>query len=224
MKFSGIQKILRRIFQGMKGSQKYIPERYWKKRHRKYGFNFRGVGNCTLSAEENELVYQQAKSIFLSLCHDQKINFVKSKILDIGCGTGYYAGIVKEEGGKDYLGIDITDQLFPDLRKKFPEYSFQKVDISKVKLNKHFDLIIMIDVTQHIDNSKTFFLAMKNIASLLSLNGVFIVTSWLSKEFKRRTYYEVERPIGEYRKAFPGFVFSEPILFRDKYIMAIRKS
>lgn len=207
-------------------TNRYNPMHYWKRRHRKFRFDLRGVGNCSLSVEENEKAYQQASQIFLNLCKEQGIgtDFDKIKMLDIGCGTGFYADLFRTYGGKEYLGFDITDLLFPQLRKKFPDFRFRKSDITKNSIHEKFDIIIMIDVTQHIVNNQLFFAAMKNIRSSLSENSVFIVTSWLSKQFKKRRPYEVERPIEFYKKEFPNAFFSEPIPFRDKYIFSISLS
>lgn len=218
-----ITKFIQKVFHIQPKPEKYVPDRYWKKRHKKFGFDLRGVGNRSLTAEQNEEAYRGARDIFLSLCQREGVDFENSKTLDIGCGTGYYADAVRSQGCKQYLGIDITDQLFPVLRQKYPDYTFRKADISSVELNEHFDLIIMIDVTQHIVDESAFSSAMKNVASCLSDGGIFVVTSWLSKTFQRRMYYEVERPMEYYTRAFPESIISEPVVFRDKFIFTIRK-
>ena len=202
---------------------RYTPKRYWNNRHKKYGLDLRGVGNCSLTTAENEKEYQQARETFLRLSREEHIDFSKSKILDIGCGTGFYADIVRSQGAADYLGLDITDQLFPELRKEFRSFRFKKLDITKESMDEKFDVILMIDVTQHIVDDQSFSLAMRNINSCLSNNGTFIVTSWLSDQFRKRRPYEVERPVTYYREAFPDAIFSDPIPFRDKYIFTIRK-
>jgi len=202
---------------------KYRPKKYWKNRHTKYGFNLRGVGNCTFSHEENKQAYQKAKEAFLQLCTQQDIDFKNVRALDIGCGTGFYAKAFLEAGGRDYLGIDITDQLFKKLQAERPDCKFRKMDISTQSLDGLFDLIIMIDVTQHIVDDAAFSFTMQNIRSHLSEDGVFIVTSWLSNRLIKRSYYEVARPISYYNKEFPDFGFSESVAFRDKFIFAIRK-
>lgn len=146
-------------------------------------------------------------------------------MLDIGSGTGFYAKTFLENGGKQYLGIDITDVLFNQLRQELPEFQFRKLDISIQKLNGNlqFDLIVMIDVTQHIKNDDKFFFAMQNIRSHLSEGGILIVTSWLSEK-ARHSFYEVSRSINAYEREFPGYVFSKPNPFRNKFIFSIRDS
>ena len=202
---------------------KYRPAKYWKERHAKYGLDLRGVGNCSLSLEINEKAYLEAGKVFLDLCNQVGIDFKTVRILDVGCGNGFYSRIFREQGGMDYLGIDITDELLPTLRKEFPGFYFQKLDIAKKKLRTTFDLIIMIDVTQHIVSDKRFSFAMQNIRSHLTNGGTFIVTSWLSEKRVQRKPHEVARPMNYYTKEFDGCRFTDPTSFRDKYIFAVTK-
>ncbi len=201
----------------------YKPKQYWKNRFSKYGFDLRGVGNCTLSLQENEAIFLEAREIFLSFCEREGIDFSHVNALEIGTGTGSYTNIFRENGGQNYLGIDITDKLFPELRKKFPDFEFKKSDITKKRLTSQFDFIIMIDVTQHIVDDDKLSFAMQNIRSHLADNGVFITTSWLADTRIQRTYYEVARPLDYYKTEFPDYLFSQPIPFRDKFIFSIRK-
>lgn len=203
-------------------SDDYKADKYWTDRLAKFKFDLRGVGDKGLSHKKNKQMYLEAKEIFLSLCREQNINFNNVRVLDVGCGTGFYARILLEKGIKQYLGVDITDTLFKKLNENFPNFKFSKLDITNQKLNDNFDLIIMIDVTQHITNSTKFSFAMKNIKSCLSENGIFIVTSWLDKN-ARKSFYEVSRSMEDYKKEMPDYIFSDPIPFRDKFIFSIRK-
>lgn len=200
----------------------YDSEGYWSHRLGKYGFDLRGVGRYGLSHKENLRNYAKSKEIFLSLCRNERINFKSTKMLDIGCGTGFYAQIFLENGGKKYVGIDITDTLFGKLREMFPSFEFLKRDVTTEGFQGMFDLIIMIDVTQHITDNAKFSVAMQTVKEHLSENGVFIVSSWLDEK-ARKLYYEVSRPMDAYKREFTGFVFSEPIPFNNKFIFSIRR-
>lgn len=201
-------------------------EEFWNDIYCRYGFDLRGVGCVCISHEENVQAYHHAKKVFLDLCRREGLDLGSARIVDIGCGTGFYAQALLENGARDYLGIDISDVLFEELREMFPGCKFQKLDVTCQELDGQFDLVIMIDVAQHIVNQRSFSFAMQNVRSHLSKGGLFIVTSWLSKKVVRRGFYEVERPIAHYQRAFPqtGYAFGKPIPFRDKFMLSIRKT
>ncbi|MBN1123468.1 MAG: class I SAM-dependent methyltransferase [Sedimentisphaerales bacterium] len=201
----------------------YRAEKYWTDRLSKYGLDLRGVGNWTLSSDENEKKYLEAKNYFLDFCKKERLDFKGAHVLDIGCGTGFYTNILKNEGVSEYTGIDITDALFSKLQKKYPDFTFIKADISKSFPKGSFDFVLMIDVTQHIVDDRMFSSAMKNISSVLSEKGIFIVTSWLSPCFVQRQPHEVARSMEYYTREFPDCSFSEPSSFRDKYLFTVRK-
>ena len=203
--------------------RKYRPEKYWKARHRKYGFNILGVGTCTRSEEENEQRYIRERAIFLEFCKKQGIDFKNVRILDVGCGTGFYGEAIRENGGTDYLGIDITDELFKGVTEKLPGFRFKKLDVAKGKLQGEFDLIIMISVAQHIVDEKRFSFAMQNIRRHLSENGTFIVTVWQADNYVQSNPHVVNRPVSYFQKEFEGYWFSEPEPFGSNDLYAIRK-
>ena len=93
----------------------YRADMYWTDRRSKYEFDLRGVGRVDLSENENQEIYARAKETFLYVCRQQGIIFKNVCMVEIGCGTGFYARTFLEDGGTEYLGIDITDVLFPKL-------------------------------------------------------------------------------------------------------------
>jgi SAM-dependent methyltransferase len=203
-------------------SEGYKEKKYWDERHEKFGFNIQGVGNKKLSQLENHHLYHQAGEIFLSLCKERNIKFSDLRVLDVGCGIGYYANLLKNNGVTRYLGVDISNVLFDGLKSRFPQYEFRQCDITNCDIIEKYDLIIMIDVTQHIVNASKFSMAMQNIKRCLSDNGIFIVTSWLKNGVKN-SVYELSRDIRYYQREFSGWVFSDPKRFRDKYIFSVRR-
>jgi SAM-dependent methyltransferase len=200
----------------------YRASAYWAARHRRFGFDRRGVGNLCLSRETNEDEYAEARRVFLALCADQGVDLGRARMLDIGCGTGFYARVYRDAGGSDYTGVDITDALFPQLETRFPGFRFRKADVAREELEGTYDLVVMVDVTQHIVDETGFACAMANVRERLTPDGVAILTSWLSRRPRRRTQYEVERPRAAYEEALQGCALGEPRRFRDKFIFAVR--
>ena len=210
-------------FRRILGEPKYDAKKFFKERHKRYGCDLRSVGNCTLSSEENERVYREAREVFLGLCEKEGVDFERARVIDIGCGTGFYTQTLQDAGVGDYLGVDIIEDRFEELREMFGDRAFRQMDVTEETLEGTYDLIVMVDVTQHIVDDEKFSAAMQNIREHLADEGVFIVTSWCAEERRKRTYYEVARPMSYYTKEFGGYHFSEIIPFRDKFIFSIRK-
>ena len=226
--FRKIYSFFRRRFQRLieplkySGESGYHAEKYWTDRLTGNAMTLRGVGRKDLTEEENEIMYLKAKETFLTVCEMAQVDFAHTNLLDIGCGNGYYASVFLDRGGESYTGIDITDALFEQLRDVYSNCQFVKLDVSTQPIKGHFDLIIMIDVAQHITNDEKFSYAMQNIQKHLKDEGVFIVTADLS-DGKRDSFYERSKSMEQFRKEFPECSFSDPIPFRDKYIFFIRK-
>lgn len=198
----------------------YRAEAYWSARHRRFGFDLRGVGNKALSTPENEAMYAEARRVVLGLCRSQRVDFGRASMLDIGCGTGFYAGLYFEQGGKDYTGLDITDALFPDLRKRFPGGRFEKLDVSSETVEGRYGLVAMIDVSQHIVEEERFARAMQNVRRALRPGGVALLTA--GERHEDLSWYNVVRTVEEHLAFFPDCESTAPAPFRDKLLFAVR--
>ena len=70
------------------------------------------------------------------------------KALDVGCGTGIVANILKRELGIKITGCDIKNYLVYNI-------PFVKINGDKLPFPKHsFDVVLFNDVLHHIDKSK----------------------------------------------------------------------
>ena len=210
-----------RDHQRYKSGADYHAADYWEARLGKFGNSLRGVGIDGFSEDENTKQYAAARETFISLCRNADVDFASSSILEIGCGTGFYTNIVHELGASEYVGVDITNTLFDKLTAEFSDFQFLKIDVATEPLDASFDIVIMIDVTQHIVTSEKFSHAMQNIRSHLNPGGLFIVTSWLDAT-ARSNFYETSRDLADYQHEFPNCEFTEPVPFRDKFIFSVR--
>jgi SAM-dependent methyltransferase len=86
------------------------------------------------------------------------LGFLQPKsVVDVGCGTGEFLSVFKEEGIKNIFGLDgpwvNTDKL--RIQKEY----FKHVDLEKpVHINKKFDLAVSLEVAEHLskDSATTF--------------------------------------------------------------------
>jgi len=75
-----------------------------------------------------------------------------SSVLDIGCGTGRYAGLFKES---DYTGIDIDDVYLAYARKQHSFGKFIKMDAAKLDFpDNHFDYVFSVSTFHHLSDKQ----------------------------------------------------------------------
>lgn len=94
----------------------------------------------------------------------------RSRILDYGCGSGKSTGCL-QKAGYDACGHDITENF---------EYR-KNVYNSIGKIKGIFDVIIAIEVLEHLTNPKQFF---RNINKLVNKNSILFLTT---------TFYDVKQ-------------------------------
>ena len=129
------------------------------------------------------------------------------------------AGIFQEWGVANYTGIDITDALFKQLRNRYPALEFIAGDFQQLPLRSGFQIVTMIDVSQHVTSDTQLQGMLRRVRSLLTKNGVFIVTFW-NQARPQENFYEAFRLFGFYTGALDGMAHTEPTQFRDKFIAA----
>lgn len=92
-----------------------------------------------------------------------------SKILDIGCGNGFFLRKLKEMGFKKLYGADIANYL-----KNKNEFPLHVVDLNKENLpyeDGSFDVVTAFQVLEHLEN---YFLIGRDVARILKPGGFFI--------------------------------------------------
>ncbi len=98
-----------------------------------------------------------------------KQNFKTPKILDFGCGAGYFCKAA-EENGFEVFGIEPSDKLRAFSKDKL---GFQNILKSIGNINQKFDAICMFDVIEHLplEESRNI---MAQLVNHLNPNGMLI--------------------------------------------------
>ncbi|MBU0459919.1 MAG: class I SAM-dependent methyltransferase [Nanoarchaeota archaeon] len=99
-----------------------------------------------------------------------KSNSHVKTMLDIGCGYGFWMDYCVKRGIKSE-GIDISNDAV-DYAKKELSLKVWKQDLRNFKKNKKYDLLIMFDIIEHMENPNKTLIACKK---LLNKNGLLYI-------------------------------------------------
>ncbi len=99
------------------------------------------------------------------------------KILDVGCGGGIICEPLARLGGK-VTGIDFSPNNIKvakiHSKKNKLKVNYIYKDIEKSKLDEKFDIILMFEVLEHLDDWKK---TIKNLKKNLNKNGLIIIST-----------------------------------------------
>ncbi len=104
-------------------------------------------------------------------------NIRNLKILDVGCGGGIICEPLARLGAKvtgiDFAPNNIIAAKIHSKKNKL-KINYINKDIEKSKLDEKFDIILMFEVLEHLDNWKK---TIKNIKKNLNKNGLIIIST-----------------------------------------------
>ena len=124
-------------------------------------------------------ILHQIKSHRMSYILDQinNRNIRNLKILDVGCGGGIICEPLARLGAKvtgiDFAPNNIIAAKIHSKKNKL-KINYINKDIEKSKLDEKFDVILMFEVLEHLDNWKK---TIKNIKKNLNKNGLIIIST-----------------------------------------------
>jgi len=172
-----------------KNGNDYDAKKYWENRFKKHKLGIKGPGQEGATVFENELRYKRVTEIFISNCKKHISNIETLNVLEIGVGTGLITDALCKLGVTRYLGIDITNVLFIDIQKKFPHYKFLKTDVTTDIIDGKFDVVVIIDVIEHIVTTEKLDFAFSNLNNCLNDNG-YILIAPITNQTKKSQFYE----------------------------------
>ena len=124
-------------------------ERYWE-----------SSSKTERSVKEKGPVSRHLQEILLKLAAQIKFN----SVTDAGSGHGTVLRVLQNAYPTvKCLGIDISDTAVGEAKKKYPGIEFIQHDFSSTPAARKSDLVICLDVIEHIDDDSK---ALKNIAQM----------------------------------------------------------
>jgi 2-polyprenyl-3-methyl-5-hydroxy-6-metoxy-1,4-benzoquinol methylase len=75
-------------------------------------------------------------------------------VLDIGCGAGQMATLLRDKGIPHYIGIDFSPARIAYARKICPEYKFIEVDVFETSIfnTELYDAVLATEFLEHIEH------------------------------------------------------------------------
>jgi len=118
-----------------------------------------------------------------------KVKFIeqlheKGNLLDYGCGTGAFLLHAKKQGW-NVLGVEPSDSARENIEKKFQPFVFG--DLKEIKLKKHFHVITLWHVLEHVS---TLTETLKKLKKLLAPGGKIVIAVPNCQSFDAGYYRE----------------------------------
>lgn len=201
----------------------YSAERYWGDRLKAKAGSLRGPGHEGLSDEENAVLYAEAAQVLRRACRSHGIELASASVLDVGCGSGQHTRLCHEDGVTRYVGLDLTDVLFPALRQAFPQYSFTRKDITSGTLEGRFDLVLVLDVLEHVVDRQRLATALANVAGVVAEGGALFIALPFAKGSPKLLFYLRHWDMAEITPALDDFQLSPPVPWRDGWLLVARR-
>ncbi len=106
---------------------------------------------------------------------------LEDRVLDVGCGKGELAYDVSKKA-KEVIGVDFSQSSIDVAIKKHNASNIKYLvgDVTKDLTDKKFDVIILSNVLEHIENRKEFLTKIKNLAPKILIRVPMINRSWIA--------------------------------------------
>jgi 2-polyprenyl-3-methyl-5-hydroxy-6-metoxy-1,4-benzoquinol methylase len=118
-------------------------------------------------------LHQLVLGRFLDAMADEIGAFVDSRLLDFGCGEGFFWKEMGHRGlvPRDMTGIDLRDDALETARAMLPDFYFIKQDLLTWQPEEKFDLVIASQVLEHLPKPGRF------LEKLVSLTRGYLLLS-----------------------------------------------
>lgn len=144
----------------------------------------------------------------------------KLKILEVGCGKGRNAEVLKKHWKADVVGIDLSPEIIATAERLHPSVEFQVMSLESLDFpNQNFDRIYGLDVLEHVDDLAK---SADEIVRVLKPKGVLVVNvpaekseHWLLKI--RPSYFEEMHHVRIFKAGEMEKLFSERGLLLAKH-------
>lgn len=197
--------------------KQYTPSHYWEHRLQK-NFDLTGVGHGGLGPHYNAYLYQRRLETLSAGLARIKQPLAGMRILEVGCGTGFYTNFFTQHNVSKYYGIDISKTSAKKLKQRHPLFHFICADITEstpIYAENLFDIVFAADVLFHIVADERWERALDTMASHLTSGGWLIISDIFPTQTVQTAAHVRLRSLDDYHQILQKHYFStfhiEPI-------------
>lgn len=104
----------------------------------------------------------------------KEIAWKGKEVIDIGCGTGLFAHLVKKAGAKRAVGVDYSKDAIAVAKKSYDTEGIEFYCKDFKKVEGKFDVVVSLGTFEHVDNPLQ---TLKHFKKLLKKGGSIIIVS-----------------------------------------------
>jgi SAM-dependent methyltransferase len=120
-----------------------------------------------------------AEAAKVAECVQRFKNTPGKRLLDVGCGTGIHAAILRSEF--EVEGLDISEEMLAIARQNYPDIRFHHGSMVDFKLDHRFDVIVcLFSAIGYVETLPLLNQAVRSMAEHLNPGGVLIVEPWFA--------------------------------------------
>ncbi|GAA4531547.1 MULTISPECIES: class I SAM-dependent DNA methyltransferase [Nonomuraea] len=157
-----------------------------------------GVGYKALGRAFNIWMYRVRAEGFRREVTALGLDLPKSRVLDIGSGTGFYVRQWRALGAESITGSDLTEAAVDRLRGRFPRDAFLRLDIADpgdALEDASYDVVSAMDMLFHITDDTRYRAALTNIGRAVKPGGVFVLSENFLHRPEQRSDYQVNHTL-----------------------------
>ena len=137
------------------------------------------------------------------------LKYISGKVIELGCGTGQFAQMFKDNLDLSYTGVDFSKEAIRQAQSRNPSMKFIRDDVFSVKISS-FDTIIAFEVLEHLGDDLKLLKYLERKHKI-----VFSVPDYLSKNHYR--CFRTQDEIYSYYQSLDIHTIEEFKLTRNKF-------
>jgi 2-polyprenyl-3-methyl-5-hydroxy-6-metoxy-1,4-benzoquinol methylase len=115
-------------------------------------------------------------------------------VLDVGCGSGDLLLALAAEERYELAGADVSREALDRARERLPVMPFELLDVERAALPARYDLVLSVQVVEHLDDD------VRALANMAAMASRFVLVSTIGGRMRpseraighRRNYTEAE--------------------------------